>query len=57
MMHQDKLIPQLLFGFDMGGILQNRIGDRADFLAGWRFVMTYTLGAFVAVNLVNAVAH
>ena len=54
-MHQHKLIPQLLFCFDMRRIFQNSIGDRAHLLAGWRVVMAYAFRTLVAVNLVNAI--
>lgn len=53
----EQTYPTTVLRFRHGRILQNRIGDWADFLTGRRFVMAYTLGAFVAVNLINAVAH
>ncbi|MPN64799.1 hypothetical protein SDC9_212576 [bioreactor metagenome] len=38
-------------------VFEDRIGDRAHLLAGGRVVMTDALGAFVAVNLIDAVTH
>lgn len=55
--HQHKLIPQLLFCFDMRRIFQNSIGNRAHLLAGWRVVMAYAFRTLIAVNLVNAITH
>ena len=55
--HQHEFIPQLFFTLDVCRIFQDRIRDRAHFLAGWRVVMTHALGAAVAVNLINALTH
>ncbi|QIM62410.1 hypothetical protein A1D29_03345 [Pasteurellaceae bacterium Orientalotternb1] len=52
-----KPLPKLFVGFDVVGVGDDAVVDRADFLAGWHIIMPYAFGAKSGIDHIDLIPH